>query len=375
MVGERVLTDRSGGARPGGANRDGRLTRRWNWLAILGGALVAATGCSDDPTGVSQDELHFQADLEAVSGQLTSLAELEIQGLEAVRRTPPGEAVGRLLLDAGAAAWEADEARAIGHEAAAEGLERAQEAALTRGLLMALGATEAAGVVDRLEAALAHLESRWRGMDRADNAAQEGLREGRRGAERARQALGAGDPATALAEAAQAGDVIRGVDAEVAARRAVSAAEALLERADALAGTDPTPPIARALDRARETCRGAREALEAEEWRRAVAGSAQCAGLSRSVIARLLVGIGPDALAQRAEAMVVRAGDLLERARSAAGGELRPPAARWLQEADELFLAARAHLADGDYRRAIQAAQGSSARSIRVLAVLGSGSG
>ena len=348
---------------------------------MMGGAILLAAGCSDDPTGLTQDDLDIRGDLEAVAGQLTSLPELEAQGLEEVGRSFPGEAVGRLLLDAGAAAWEAEEARTLGDDEAAEGLERAQEAALTRGLLMALGATEAAGVVERLEAALANLESRWQGADRpgadphAARAAREALREARRGAERAREALGAGDPATALAEAAQAGEGIRGVDAETAARRAVAAAQALLARAEALVGTEPTPPITRALEAAREACDGAQEALETGEWRLAVAGSARCAGRSRSVIARLMVGVGPDALAERAEAMVNRAGDLLERVRAAAGSDPRPPAARWLQEAGELLSEARAHLAAGEYRRAIQTAQGSSSRSIRLLAFLGSGPG
>lgn len=337
--------------------------------------LLLAAGCAESPSAPVSDLLEIRESLASVEPLLTSLPELEAEGVQRVRRGSLGAESQGLLLEAGSTAWEAEGARAAGDEDLAEGLKRAKEEALTRGLLVALGTPRADRSVVDLELALERLAPRWEGTARPQEVAstdvQRALREARRGAERARRALDAGDAGTALLETALAGDVLRNVDPEMAALRAVGAAWRLLERARELAGGAAPPPIARGLTWAENACVDAREALGEGGWRQAIADASRCAGLSRAVIARLMVGVDPDLLSERAAAVVTRATRLLERAREEAGSRPHPSVAEWLTGAEELLMEARRHLAYGEYRRAVQAAQGSAARSTRVLAFLG----
>lgn len=350
-------------------------------LALLTLPLLAA--CDRTPTDAGADQGVDRAEdlrlaLEAGWNALPSTLDLELRALEELEVRPASGEAAALFLDAGDLAVQAGSERTHGSARDAQVLESAGETLLTRGLLTWLGGPRAGAILADMETGTARLEEALATLPSPGGAGSQGPEEPRRvltdarsALTDARRALGSGDVAGALTSAGRAGETLRSLDRERAARAAVEAAWALLERATRVAGPSPDAPIARALADAGSACRSAREALGAGAWGEAMTRAQRCAGLARAVLARLADGlVDQDHLADRVEGVVAHAAALLERAKTQAGTSPDAAVRAVLAEAESLLARARSALGDGRYRPALRYAQESAARSLRVLRYL-----
>ena len=335
-------------------------------LVALATALGMA-GCDalpTDPSGVADAAAEVAA-VQEVWSQIPSALELEIQALAALDDDTLSGEVAADLLDAGALAAEADVALDAGAEADALSLESISDTLATKSFFAALGSTDVDAMVADVEDASETVEQRI--GPTAGPEARLRLAAAAAAMARARAARAAGDRAGALLHASRAASALRWLDPEAKAKTAVAMARTMLERAERLAGAEPEPPVARALQRANDLCLAARAALDGERWHLAVTEAHACARLARAVIVRLGGGIDPEVLAERAEEAVAHAAAILERASAQAGDAPEPGIVRLLEEAERLLTRSRTALEEERWRAAIGLAGESAARSLRVL--------
>jgi hypothetical protein len=361
--------------------------------------MFATAACDPGPTA-PEVPLMEDAPAQAVAGHWHQLPALESLHLGTVQTLAGGSAHGAaddpelavLLEGLGMMAAEASDMRrgqgAAWGTASGAALELAVDEAwlaLTGAVLGVSGAaTIVEGVAAALEAfgeAVASAEASTTSTQGAAQAAGaraeaarrlQAARQARLEAQRrmaaARAALASGRAGAAVAEATAAAEALKSTLPEDRVAAFVSAAKALLERAEMLAGPTPAPEIAALLDEAGDLCRAAAAALDGGDLREAVTLASRCARISRIVIARLSAGVPDDALADRAAQAVEQAESLYERAVEAAGPTPSPTVAEALEEARAFLADAQASLAAGEWREAIRAAQASSAISRRILA-------
>jgi len=335
------------------------------WVVAMGLA-----GCDALPTepSATSDAVAEAAAAQEVWSQIPSTLELEVQALAVLDDDTLSGEVAAALLDAGDLAAEADVAFEAGADLDARMLEDVLDTLATRSFLAALGSSGADARLSDADDAVQRVGQRL-GMTPGPEArlrmaaAAEAL-------VRARTARAAGDHAGTLLHAARAASALRWLDPEAKAKSAVTMAERLFARAERLAGEDPEPPVARALERAGNLCLAARTALESERWRLAVTEAHACARISRAIIVRLAAGIDPAVLAERAEEVVAHAAAVLERAAEEAGEDAEPRIVLLLDEAEALLTRARTALSEERWRAAIGFAGESAARSLRVLRLL-----
>lgn len=346
-------------------------TRRAGWLGVTTFAVaLLATGCDTLPTDpdAATDAAAEVAAVQEVWEDLPSTMEMEAQTLVDLDDVTLTSSAAADLFDAGALAAEAGAALELGASEDAAALEEAADTLASRALLTGLGMDHASTVLQRVESAANRVEARL--QTTASGEARERMREAAEALARARSARAAQDAGGTLLHAGRAADALRWLDPEGKAKGAVALAHVFLDRAQRLAGSDPEPPIARALAAAQGLCNASRRAVEAESWQLAVREARACARLSRAVVARLSGGIDPDLLAERAEESVSNAGALFERAVEQAGETPEARVAALLHEAEALLGRARVALEEARFRAAIGLSIESSARSLRVLRIL-----
>lgn len=352
--------------RTGRAMRGGRRTTFVAaWVATMG--LAGCDALPTEPSAMS-DAVAEAAAVQEAWPQIPSTLELEVQALAMLDDGTIAGEVAATLLDAGDLAVEAEVAFEAGVEQDARALESVVDTLATKSFLAVVASSDAdarlADAEDAAERIAQRLgatpgpEARLRLADAAEALA------------RARAAGDAGDHAGTLLYAARAASALRWLDPEAKARTAVVMAEAMLDRAERLAGENPEPPLARALDRAGDLCLAARTALQNERWRLAVMEAHACARISRAIIVRLAAGIDPAILAERAEEVMAHAAAILERAADRAGEDAEPRVVLLLDEAAALLVRARTALSEERWRAAIGFAAESAARSLRVLRLL-----
>ncbi len=161
-------------------------------------------------------------------------------------------------------------------------------------------------------------------------------------------------------------------DAGERAATIVAAAFELLERAELLAGDNPSQAIVDALERAAAHCAAARSALDAEDYRLAIEEASACSQIARWILASLSRDDRDETvLKERAQAAVAAAFELLERAELLAGDNPSQAIQDALERAAAHCAAARSALDAEDYRLAIEEA---SACSQIARWILGTGS-
>jgi hypothetical protein len=133
----------------------------------------------------------------------------------------------------------------------------------------------------------------------------------------------------------------------------VDHADDLLQRAIALAGDDPQPEVAQALDTAEGYLLRAKEALANEHWREVIGLGYQSAALSKRVIGFFTHDRPSDGLQARAEQAVQHAKNLLAQADELVGDDSRPEVQGHLAKARELISQADNALQEEHWRRAI----------------------
>ena len=337
---------------------------------LMGFAVLAAVGCDDtSPTdATATDDIVAAQSVQDVWTLLPSTEELEVEALGLLTTEGIVGMSAALLLDAGDLAAEADAADQDGDDADQARLEEAADTLATEGFFAAFGTGVAERMISDVETAMASLETEL--ASNRDTEVRARLAEAAGALSDARRDRARRDYARALRRAIHASDALRWLDPEAKAKAAVTAAAALLERAEELAGDDAEAPITRALNVAGTFCTSARAALEVEQWRRAIADARVCARISRAVIVRLSVGVDPEVLAERAMEAVAHAGAVLERVSAQAGDSPAPRVAILLEEAEGLLGRARVALDEERYRAAIGFAASSTAHSLRALRLI-----
>jgi len=153
--------------------------------------------------------------------------------------------------------------------------------------------------------------------------------------------------------------LVGGVSDDVLADRAdaiVQRAAGFYERAVEIAGPDPGPRIEEALTRAEGLLSRAREALAAEEWRRAIHLARHSAAISRRVIAAVLRGWDGDQVIDRITDAVETANDVLDRVTDLVGSDPDPEVEDLLALATELVEEANEALESEQWRIAFHKA-------------------